>query len=68
LLIDARAGDTIAAAKVSQAAPVRAACERARAYALAETDEGLRELVRLPDGRARALLEQLVRWLMTRRS
>jgi octaprenyl-diphosphate synthase len=68
LLIDARAGDTLAAARVSQAAPVRAACVEARAYALTETDAGLLELSQLPKSRERELLETLVRGLIMRRA
>jgi octaprenyl-diphosphate synthase len=66
LLIDARAGDTVAAAKVSRALPVREACREARAYALAETEHGLRELTGLPPSRERELLEILVRALIER--
>jgi len=68
LLIDARAGDTVAAARVSQAAPVRAACVEARRYALAETEAGLAELSALGDSRERALLEALVHGLIARRA
>lgn len=67
LLVEARAGDPLAAAKVSRAAPVRAACLEARAFALEETERGLRELSALPAGRPRALLEALVRGLIHRR-
>jgi octaprenyl-diphosphate synthase len=67
LLVDARAGDPLAAAKVSRAEPVRAACVEARSYALAETERGMRELSVLPEGRPRELLETLVRGLIQRR-
>jgi octaprenyl-diphosphate synthase len=67
LLVDARAGDPLAAAKVSRAEPVRVACQEARAFALAETERGLRELAQLPAGRPRELLEALVRGLIQRR-
>lgn len=68
LLIDARAGDTLAATKVAQAPAVREACVEARAFAARETDAGLAELARLPDGRPRRLLEELVRGLTERRA
>jgi octaprenyl-diphosphate synthase len=68
LLVDARAGDTVAAAKVSRAPAVRAACIEARAFAIQETERGLRELALLPDRRERALLEALVRGLIDRRT
>ena len=68
MLIDARAGDTVAAAKVAQAAPVREACLEARAFAARETEAGLAQLNRLPAGRARQLLEALVRGLTERRA
>jgi octaprenyl-diphosphate synthase len=67
LLVSARAGDTLAAAKVSRAPSVRKACLDARAFALKETEQGLRELAVLPAGRERALLELLVRGLIDRR-
>jgi octaprenyl-diphosphate synthase len=66
LLVDARAGDIVAAAKVSRAPAVREACVEARAFALAETEKGLRELAVLPERRERALLEALVRGLTDR--
>ena len=66
LLIDARAGDTVAAAKVSQAAPVQTACQEARSYALGETEKGLAELEVLPAGRERELLAELTRGLIER--
>jgi hypothetical protein len=68
LLIDARAGDTVAAARVSQAEPVRAACVEARAYAMAETEAGLAELNALGRTRERELLETLVHGLIARRA
>jgi octaprenyl-diphosphate synthase len=68
LLVDARAGDTLAAAKVSRAPAVREACLEARAFALAETERGLRELERLPAGRERELLRALVVGLIERRA
>lgn len=68
LLIAARAGDTIAAARVSQSPSVRAACVQARAYAMAETDAGLAELEVLSATRERALLEALVHGLIARRA
>jgi hypothetical protein len=68
LLIDARAGDTIAAARVSQSPAVRAACVTARAYALSETEKGLAELGALAASRERELLETLVQGLIARRS
>lgn len=68
LLITARAGDTLAAARVSQAASVRAACERARAFALQETELGLQELRILPESEERELLVVLVRSLIERRN
>jgi octaprenyl-diphosphate synthase len=68
LLITARAGDTLAAARVSQAASVRAACEEARLFALQETDAGLTELGVLPPTQERELLIMLVRGLIDRRS
>jgi octaprenyl-diphosphate synthase len=68
LLIDARAGDTVAAAKVSQAKPVQEACVEARAYAMRETEEGLRELQTLPASRERELLAALTRGLIERRA
>jgi hypothetical protein len=46
---------------------VRSACEEARAFALEETERGLRELAVLPDGHVRELLEALVRGLIHRR-
>lgn len=66
LLIDARAGDAVAAARVSQRPEVRAACERARGLALEETERGLSELRQLPESKARDLLEALVRGLIYR--
>jgi octaprenyl-diphosphate synthase len=68
MLVDARAGDTVAAAKVSRAPAVRQACVEARAFAIEETETGLRELGALPDRRERALLEALVRGLTDRRT
>jgi octaprenyl-diphosphate synthase len=67
LLITARAGDTLAAARVSQAASVRAACEKARAFALEETEVGLMQLSVLPPSEERELLIMLVRGLIERR-
>jgi len=68
LLITARAGDTLAAARVSQAASVRAACEKARTFALGETEVGLAQLRVLPQTEERELLVMLVRGLIDRRS
>ncbi|MET0390288.1 MAG: polyprenyl synthetase family protein [Polyangiales bacterium] len=68
LLITARAGDTLAAARVSQAASVRAACEKARAFALEETEVGLTQLRILPTTPERELLVKLVRGLIDRHS
>jgi len=67
LLVDARAGDTLAAAKVARSPSVRAACGEARAFAMRETEQGKRELAVLPDTRERALLEALVTGLIERR-
>lgn len=67
LLVDARAGDTLAAAKVSRAPCVREACGDARAFALRETEYGLAELEQLPAGRTRELLAELVINLIQRR-
>ena len=44
LLVDARAGDTLAAARVSRAAPVRRRASRPATFALRETERGLAEL------------------------
>ena len=68
LLITARAGDIVAAAKVSQHPAVRQACLDARAFAMRETEAGLQELAGLPDSRERNLLGQLVRGLTERRA
>jgi len=68
LLITARAGDTLAAARVSQAASVRAACDKARAFAIGETEVGLAQLRVLPESRERELLIALVRGLIERHS
>jgi octaprenyl-diphosphate synthase len=68
LLITARAGDTIAAARVSQAPSVRKACEEARAFAMRETEQGLQKLTALAPSRERELLAQLVRGLIERRT
>ncbi len=68
LLVDARAGDTLAAAKVSRAPAVRRACTEARAFALEQTERGLQELESLPGGRERDLLRALVRGLIERRA
>jgi octaprenyl-diphosphate synthase len=67
MLVAARAGDTLAAAKVSRAPSVRQACAEARTYALEQTEQGLHELSRLPAGRGRDLLGLLVRGLIDRR-
>jgi octaprenyl-diphosphate synthase len=67
LLVDARAGDTLAAAKVSRAPSVRAACVEARAFAMRETEHGLAELEQLPEGNTRDLLAALVIGLIQRR-
>jgi octaprenyl-diphosphate synthase len=67
LLVDARAGDTLAAAKVSRAPAVRDACVQARAFAAERTELGLRELDALQPGRERELLRALVRGLIERR-
>jgi octaprenyl-diphosphate synthase len=66
LLVVARAGDTAAAARVSRAESVQEGCKEARAFAMAETEQGLAELQRLPAGRARDLLAELVRGLIFR--
>jgi octaprenyl-diphosphate synthase len=68
LLVDARAGDIVAAAKVARAPRVREACGEARAFALRETDRGLAELRALPAARERDLLEALVKGLIQRRA
>jgi octaprenyl-diphosphate synthase len=68
LLVDARAGDTVAAAKASRAPAVQQACIEAREYARQETEGGLGELQLLPRGEARQLLEALVRNLIDRRT
>ncbi|HKU41288.1 MAG TPA: polyprenyl synthetase family protein [Polyangiales bacterium] len=68
LLITARAGDTLAAARVSQAPSVRRACGQAREFALRETELGMTELDVLPPSAARELLAQLVRGLIQRRA
>lgn len=67
LLIDARAGDTVAAARVAQMPAVRQGCQQARAFARAETDAGLQALLQMPACRERALLEALVLGLIERR-
>jgi len=67
LLVNARAGDTLAAAKVSRAESVQQACVEARAFALAQTEQGMRELELLPAGAPRELLAALVRGLILRR-
>jgi octaprenyl-diphosphate synthase len=66
LLIDARAGDPLAAARVSQALAVKEACVEARRYAAEQTSQGLQALAQLPAGRHRDLLEALVRGLTER--
>jgi octaprenyl-diphosphate synthase len=68
LLITARAGDTMAAAKVSQAPSVRRACAEAREFALRETECGLTELGVLPESLERDLLTRLVCGLIDRRA
>jgi octaprenyl-diphosphate synthase len=68
LLITARAGDTMAAARVSQAPSVRRACGEAREFALRETELGLTELAVLPPCVERELLTRLVRGLIQRRA
>lgn len=68
LLINARAGDTIAAAKVAQAPRVRQACKDARQFAAEETEKGLEALAVLPQSRERSLLETMVRELSERRA
>jgi octaprenyl-diphosphate synthase len=68
LLITARAGDTMSAARVSQAPSVRRACGEARDFALRETELGLKELSVLPPTVERELLTQLVRGLIQRRA
>ena len=67
LLITARAGDTLSAARVSQAASVRRACGEAREFAMRETELGLTQLSVLPPSVERDLLTQLVRGLIQRR-
>lgn len=66
LLIDARAGDAVAAARVSQLPCVAEACVQARDMAMSETEAGLAQLSRLPETRERALLGSLVRGLIYR--
>lgn len=68
LLIDARAGDTVAAAKVAQTEAVRQGCREARAYAQRETELGLSDLSVLPASRERDVLSALVRGLIERRA
>lgn len=68
LLITARAGDTLSAARVSQAPSVRRACGEAREFALRETELGLKELSVLPPSVERELLTRLVRGLIQRRA
>ncbi len=68
LLITARAGDTIAAARVSEAPSVRRACVKARAFAMRETEAGLEGLNQLHPCRERELLAALVRGLIERRA
>lgn len=68
LLISARGGDTIAAAKVAQAASVVKACGQARRFAAVQTEEGLAELKCLAPTRERDLLVSLVRGLIDRRA
>lgn len=68
LLITARAGDTLAAARVSQAPSVRRACSEARDFALRETERGLTELAVLGASVESELLTQLVRGLIQRRA
>jgi octaprenyl-diphosphate synthase len=68
LLITARAGDTLAAARVSKAPSVRAACEQARLFALEQTEQGLKQLRAFGPSRERELLVMLVRGLIDRRS
>ena len=68
LLIAARAGDTLAAARVSQASSVRNACNEARAFAERETELGLQQLHALEPSDERDLLAMLVRGLIERRA
>lgn len=68
LLIDARAGDTVAAARVAQMPSVRQGCDRARTFARDETAVGLEALRVLPPTHERALLESLVLGLIERRN
>jgi len=68
LLISARGGDTIAAARVAQAASVVKACGQARKFAAGQTEEGLAELTLLGPTRERELLVGLVRGLIDRRA
>jgi octaprenyl-diphosphate synthase len=68
LLISARAGDTLAAARVSQAPSVRKACQQARIFALRETELGLEQLQVLAPSEERELLVLLVRGLIDRRA
>lgn len=67
LLIDARAGDTVAAARVAQRQSVRDGCSRAREFAERETEIGLQALMGLEASRERDLLRTLVRGLIDRR-
>lgn len=68
LLISARGGDTIAAAKVAQSASVIKACKQARQFAAGQTEAGLAELRVLEPSRERDLLVSLVRGLIDRRA
>jgi octaprenyl-diphosphate synthase len=67
LLPRARSGDVAAARAVSAHPLVRAACEEARAYAQARSDEALDALDALPNERPRELLRALSTLLTRRR-
>ncbi|MCG8556846.1 MAG: polyprenyl synthetase family protein [Proteobacteria bacterium] len=68
LLINARAGDIVAASQVARAERVRRACIEARAFAARETELGLRQLKVFPLSRERTLLELMVHGLANRTS
>lgn len=67
LLVDARTGDTVAAARVAQMPSVRSGCERAREFAQDQTAAGLAALGELSNSDERRLLESLVVNLIERR-
>ncbi len=63
----ARRGDAKAALFVSRHPLVKQACEEARAYALAQSEEALSALTQLPEARPRELLRNLA-LMLTRRN